>query len=412
MSDLIGTFTADGILLATCILLLLACGCSLRFGGCVLRLVSESAFLHEYERRLDLVVEHDLMKRYEVGKLLGEGATGQVFKVTDRATEQPYAMKKMATFGSKSIAEEVEHELSLLRQLRHRHIIQMVDCFTGPSHVWMVLELVSGGELSAHVAECSHWSEAETGRCLHQVLEGLVYMHGHGVVHRDIKLPNLLRSDASPNFSVKIADLGAAANVAVPMAEGSALGIDTAKLKRVKSLTDEVGTPINMAPEVYDHSYGFQCDLWSLGCVAYELLTGEEPFNPDKLVEEGVSLAFMLRYRIRSGAYPKDELPAWKELTPTARKLVQQLLCVNPEARLSAWEALDHPFMEERSNAHLTAAQEARTRRRAEDESGRVSCRDSYSLRVAQKSPQRRPATKPEEVAFLQKTRKGDTSLV
>mgnify|MGYP002261298551 CR=1 FL=1 len=154
----------------------------------------------------------------------GSGVTSDVFRVTSaRSPELQYAMKKIPLKGSRTLQKFVAQEISIMKRLRHRHIVALVDHFEGPKTVWAVIELVSGGDLSHYVLDNHGWSEAEAGRCLHQVASGLAYLHSQFVAHRDVKLPNLLRADSTSSFVVKIADLGASAEVrSLPYVDSSA----------------------------------------------------------------------------------------------------------------------------------------------------------------------------------------------
>ncbi|EOD16035.1 hypothetical protein EMIHUDRAFT_464407 [Emiliania huxleyi CCMP1516] len=201
-------------------LLLAALLASLRWGGTysALRLASEAAFLEEHDRRIDAVVAHDVARRYKLGRRVGSGATSDVFRVTERVTGEAFALKRIGVRGEPSLLRAVEHEVALLRRVRHRHVVGLHESFASPTRVWAVLEMVSGGDLSSHVSRAKGWTEGEAGRCLHQVLSGLAYLHANGIAHRDIKLPNLLLSSRSAEFVVKITDLGAATAAKTPYA--------------------------------------------------------------------------------------------------------------------------------------------------------------------------------------------------
>jgi len=191
------------------------------------------------------------------------------------------------------------------------------------------------------------------------VLSGVAYLHGQGVCHRDIKLANLLRSSRGSNFQMKIADFGAAcvftvpddaatisqshpsADEASPDRHAAAAGHEA--FKRIDSGRECIGTPCNMAPEIFARRYGPMADLWSLGCVVYELLVGEPPFDPYKLPADDPE--YHLKRNVKDGRYPTTALQAWRELSAYGKDLISKLLCTSATSRLSAWEALQHPFM-------------------------------------------------------------------
>jgi len=290
-------------------------------------------------------VAHDVARRYKLGRRVGSGATSDVFRVTERVTGEAFALKRIGVRGEPSLLRAVEHEVALLRRVRHRHVVGLHESFASPTRVWAVLEMVSGGDLSSHVSRAKGWTEGEAGRCLHQVLSGLAYLHANGIAHRDIKLPNLLLSSRSAEFVVKITDLGAATAAKTPYVD-SAASPELRAFKAWSQLTEQIGTPCNMAPEVWSRAYGPMCDLWALGCVSYELLLGEPPFDPYKLPANDPETH--LRRNVRTATYPTTQLQAWNELSDAAVRFLQALLCTQPRRRASAWEALAHPFLHSR----------------------------------------------------------------
>jgi serine/threonine protein kinase len=230
-------------------------------------IVNDKSFLAEYERRLDKVVEHNLSKRYKFGPKLGEGVTASVYRIRERATGTYFALKKIKIKPSQlNLKRAVEREIKILKRLRHHHVTALHDVQSSPNRVWCVLEFVSGGELTHYIAmNDAEWDECHAARCTFQVLAALAYLHTQGVVHRDIKLANLLRSTRGSNFHMKVADFGAACLLEVPQD----VDASSPSLKAFKAITDGkdcVGTPCNMAPEVFDRRYGPMCDMWSLGC--------------------------------------------------------------------------------------------------------------------------------------------------
>ena len=305
----------------------------------LLRIQANAAFLREYERRLDSVVSYDVLKAYRLGRKLGAGVTSEVFKVEERTSGTKFAMKKIPLKNSESLTKAVEEELEILGKLRHHHVVELHETFRSPTTVWVVrrrdarnssarnssarnsirltrqsipraqvLELVVGGELANYVMSAQTWNEAEAGRCMHQVLSGMAYLHSQGVCHRDIKLANLLRNSARSDFTIKIADFGASKILPdLPRIDGSA-SRDLEQFKTYDKLHDAIGTPCNMGPEVFDRRYGPMCDMWSCGCVVYELLTGEPPFDPYKLPENNP--AYYLKKNVRAAQFGRNSAGA------------------------------------------------------------------------------------------------------
>ena len=123
--------------------------------GCLpllfIRFIGDKNFLQEYERRLDRVVEHDLKKKYHIGRKLGEGVTSAVFRIQERSSGTFYALKKIPLKGSASLQRAVEREIKILKKLRHHHVTALHDVFQSPNKIWAVLEFVSGGELTHYI---------------------------------------------------------------------------------------------------------------------------------------------------------------------------------------------------------------------------------------------------------------------
>ena len=139
-------------------ILFLACSAYVINGryGCMplifVRIINDKSFLAEYERRLDKVVEHDLKKKYHVGRKLGEGVTSQVYRIQERSSSTFFALKKIPLKGSASLQRAVEREIKILKKLRHHHVTTLHDVYQSPNRIWAVLEFVSGGEMTHYIS--------------------------------------------------------------------------------------------------------------------------------------------------------------------------------------------------------------------------------------------------------------------
>jgi serine/threonine protein kinase len=230
-----------------------------------------------------------------------------VYRVTQKSTGEVYACKIIRKDGNMNDAASMSTEIEIMKRVRHRHVVSLIELFESPSCLWLILELGDGGDLRSLLANHSHYSEAMASRHMKQILEGVHYLHSRGVVHRDIKLDNILlyggKHGDSGHGEVKIADFGLSALIQV-----GTKGYDpqeSGKRKRYNKLHDRWGTPMFYAPELIDGEYGPQVDIWSCGCVLYEMLTGETAFDTEDDVEDWQTPLFR---KIKHADYDRSKL--------------------------------------------------------------------------------------------------------
>ncbi|UJR22513.1 hypothetical protein I4U23_025563 [Adineta vaga] len=215
---------------------------------------------------------------------------------------------------STSMLDRLNAEITIHHQVKHPNIVELLNCFCDDKYVYLILELCSNGDLEHYLQEKKTLSEHETRNICKQVVEGMVYLHSHGIIHRDIKLSNLLLTDT---FDVKIADFGLAK-----------------KLPLTREQTNETmcGTPNYISPEIASrHPHSFATDVWSLGILIVTLLIGRPPFDTDT-VHETLSKVTQEKY----------ELPT--TFSEEAQDLVNSILRKRPEDRPTLIEIRDHPF--------------------------------------------------------------------
>ncbi|GAA5830100.1 hypothetical protein JCM11251_006877 [Rhodosporidiobolus azoricus] len=261
---------------------------------------------------------------YSLGRVIGEGSFGKVRLGVHRLTGTRVAVKQVPKSLPGGSATDPSSPLSLLtrelhhhRRLRHPHLLTLYELLATESSIYLVTELCAGGELFDYLVEHGRLSLSETRRIFAQLCLGVAYLHGEGVVHRDLKLENVLL-DAEVN--VKIADLGFARE----MESGGGGG---------KWLDTKVGTVGYSAPELIrgEKYLGEQIDIWSLGIILYALVTGSLPFDDD---DEQV-----MRDLILKGEY---DMPTW--LDPDVSSLIRLILVPNPSQRPSLHTILSHSF--------------------------------------------------------------------
>ncbi|EFN53608.1 hypothetical protein CHLNCDRAFT_32147 [Chlorella variabilis] len=289
-----------------------------------------------------LRTDASLEQEYELGAQIGEGGFSRVRLATHRATGQAFACKIIplprpgkAVNENLSDRAAIMKEIDALLDLDHPRVIELREYFVQQNRVHLIMELLRGGELLDAVLEQGHYSEADARTIFRQLMEALQYLHSKGVVHRDLKLDNLLLVEPGDIRSIKLADFGFAKKL-----HGGLDGMKTV-----------CGTPGYIAPEVIlgimkpsgdpqpssvDHRYNESCDLWSAGVILYMLLAGVPPFH-DK------SEPRLLR-SIMAGKYSLDD-PVWEEISGEAKDLVSKLLVVDPASRLTCQQVMEHPWM-------------------------------------------------------------------
>lgn len=321
--------------------------------------VSDEQLLAEVARRhLDLhdkITDSMVKETYEIGKTLGHGASGKVYMVTHKQTGQKFACKVVKKNSSMNDAQSMSTEIEIMKRIRHRHIVSMYELYETPKCLWIILELVDGGDLYHFLANTLHYNEVMASRQFKQVLQGLHYLHSLGVVHRDLKLDNILLQGSGPNSDLKIADFGLSALVRIE--EDGYDANESGKRKTYRKLKDMWGTKEYFAPEVVEQAYGPQADVWALGCVLYEMLSGEQAFPVRENDTESKFYG-----RITRGEYDLNK-PVWKKISKDAKDLIQKTLQVDPSKRWSASECLNHPWITgvAHNNDHLTHLADAQS---------------------------------------------------
>ncbi|KAJ6611185.1 hypothetical protein B0H10DRAFT_1882913 [Mycena sp. CBHHK59/15] len=246
---------------------------------------------------------------YTLGKVIGEGAYGKVRMGTHRLTSVRVAIKQIPKAMSASLTREIHHH----RQLHHPHVTQMYEVIATESSIWIVTELCCGGELFDYLVEKGRLSEDETKIIFGQLCLAVAYLHGKGIVHRDLKLENVLLDE---RCRVKLGDFGF-----------------TREFERGSLMETFCGTTGYASPEMLQgRKYlGPEVDVWSLGIILYCLLTGTLPFDDD---DENV-----MRQKIIIGEF---EDPEW--LSNESRDLIKSILQQDPTKRLPISQILAHTW--------------------------------------------------------------------
>lgn len=301
--------------------------------------VTDEQLLAEiYRRKIDIhrsVTETLVRDTYVFIKNIGHGASGDVFLVTNRLTNANYACKVVRRDSSINDAKSMSTEIEIMKRIRHTNIVAMYELYQSPRCLWLILEYVNGGDLRNHLRNSVDFSEAIAASYMKQIFLAIHYMHTLGIVHRDLKLDNVLRQVVNDMNVMKVADFGLSALVRI--GENGYDAETSEKRKDYRALREMWGTKEYFAPEVIDQAYGPQADIWSLGCVLYEMLSGTIAFRYRECSAE-------LYARIKSGVFDLN-IPQMKPISVEAKDLIRGLLTIDPTKRLSATEALTHPWI-------------------------------------------------------------------
>ncbi|XP_074881862.1 calcium/calmodulin-dependent protein kinase type II subunit gamma isoform X11 [Buteo buteo] len=288
---------------------------------------------------------------YQLYEELGKGAFSVVRRCVKKSSSQEYAAKIINTKKLSARAEfepvwmpdvvtatsrasvllqlrnhqKLEREARICRLLKHPNIVRLHDSISEEGFHYLVFDLVTGGELFEDIVAREYYSEADASHCIHQILESVNHIHQHDIVHRDLKPENLLLASKCKGAAVKLADFGLA--IEVQGEQQAWFGF--------------AGTPGYLSPEVLRKDpYGKPVDIWACGVILYILLVGYPPFWDED--------QHKLYQQIKAGAYDFPS-PEWDTVTPEAKNLINQMLTINPAKRITADQALKHPWVCQRS---------------------------------------------------------------
>ncbi|KAF7658386.1 hypothetical protein LDENG_00013890 [Lucifuga dentata] len=277
-----------------------------------------------------LAEDADLKKIYTFGRILGQGGFGIVYEATHIEMQKKWAIKEICKPepGSSKV-KMLEQEVSILKQVDHVNIIHLKEVFETPMRMYLVTELCDGGNLKELLQRKKFVTEDETRHIIRSLADAIVYLHKRDIVHRDLKLENILvksslHGDDSGMINIKVTDFGLSVKT-------DGVGIDNLLMR------DTCGTFIYMAPEMISgRGYSQWCDVWSIGVIMYMLLCGESPFFSKSKTK--------LFQKIMKGEL-HFTLPTWNTVSNEAKNVLTHLLKVDPACRMSANQLLDNPWI-------------------------------------------------------------------
>ena len=282
------------------------------------------------------IIEGDITQFYEVQKKIGEGAYGKIYKVRNKQSGDIRAMKQI-TKAKITDMGKFQTEIKILSMLDHPNIVRLFEVIEDDKYYNLLEELCTGGELLTR-AQSSQLKEKDIARIFNQIMSGVAYIHGMGIVHRDLKLENILFSSEDPMSPIKIIDFG----FGVFMGKGEEKQLKEKEgetdLKKFgfKRLKSKVGTLYYISPEIIKGNYDEKCDIWACGVILYILLAGYPPFsgNTDKEVYS----------QITNIKYDFDK-ERWKNYSKYAKELIKNML-TPAKSRYSAKQVLSSKWLE------------------------------------------------------------------
>lgn len=266
----------------------------------------------------------DIAEYFEFGETIGTGHFGCVKRAISKKSGKEWAVK-IVRLHNEVDKDALRNEVNILKRLHHPHIVRVIASYEDAEQMYMVMQLCKGKELYEHLyKERRKFSEDEVRCIIRALLRAVAFLHSNFITHRDLKLENLLLENADVATSLKLCDFGL-----------------STRFKRGEKLQKSLGTIDYVAPEVLDGEYNEKCDLWSVGVICYELLTGTSPFHAPTIDET--------MGKIFDGVLLFED-SVWMDISTKAITFIKALVKEDVDARLSAEQALDHPWLREESS--------------------------------------------------------------
>ncbi|KAG4966637.1 hypothetical protein JHK85_041612 [Glycine max] len=289
---------------------------------------SSSSFGDQVAARILDKPYFDIKSLYNLERELGRGQFGITRLCTEKTTGRKYACKSIPKrkLSKKKHTDDVKREVLILQHLSGQpNIVEFKGAYEDWQHVHLVMELCLGGELFDRITAKGSYSESEAASIFRQIVNVVHACHFMGVMHRDLKPENFLLANKDPKAPLKATDFG----LSVFIEEGIVY-------------REIVGSAYYVAPEVLKRNYGKEIDVWSAGIILYILLSGVPPFWGEN--ERSIFEAIL------GGKLDLESAP-WPSISAAAKDLIRKMLNNDPKKRITAAEALEHPWMKEGGEA-------------------------------------------------------------
>ena len=269
-------------------------------------------------------------KKYKILSRIGSGSYGTVFLTENILTKGRFAMKKIEKDSEDLLLDnEIMDEIEILKKLDHPYLVNILEFYNTSSSYYIINDYCQYGELYNQIT--NKFSETQIAVIFRQIFSGLAYLHANDIIHRDLKLENILITDiekiknkltnkTEDYFNIKIIDFG------------------TAKIfDKNHHPRAVVGSAYYIAPEVLKRNYNEKCDMWSAGVILYMMIVGHAPFDGE--TDDDILNS------IKKGEFRKDE-ERWVKSSNEVKDLINKLLLVDCDKRINALDALHHPWFE------------------------------------------------------------------
>uniref|UniRef100_A0A8C7YKV5 Serine/threonine-protein kinase DCLK2 n=1 Tax=Oryzias sinensis TaxID=183150 RepID=A0A8C7YKV5_9TELE len=259
--------------------------------------------------------------RYKVGRMIGDGNFAVVRECVELSTGREYALKIINKGKCRGKEHMIQNEVAILRRVKHPNIVLLIEEVDTYNELYLVMELVKGGDLFDAITSANRYTERDASGMLHNLANAIKYLHSLNIVHRDIKPENLLVYEhADGSKSLKLGDFGLATVVDGP-------------------LYTVCGTPTYVAPEIISETgYGLKVDIWAAGVITYILLCGFPPFRGCSDDQEALFDQILM-------GQLEFPFPYWDNVSETAKELIRSMLEVEVDQRYTALQVLEHPWV-------------------------------------------------------------------
>lgn len=271
--------------------------------------------------------EEIIYKKYELGRKLGQGSFGVVYELKNRDTNHKFAIKIINKEKGGKSSITFENEVLIMKSVTHQNLIKLEEVFETKKKLYLITELCEAGELGKWIKKQGPIPEMQSKIIMRQIVDAISYLHKNDIVHRDLKLENILIKEFgadsnSDNFLIKVTDFGLSN-------KRDTVGTDS-------MFEEYCGTPLYMAPEIIDNfPYSQLCDVWALGIIMFFLLTSHSPFTADSESK--------LRDQIRKAEIDVHS-NSYARLSPEAKDCIERMIKINPAFRITSNELQTHPW--------------------------------------------------------------------